>query len=163
MDKRMFLAATAASLIAATSAAQTGGAKMQDLAGAYMIVSVVQTNADGTKVDVFGKKPLGSVMLTSDGKYSVVLMRDDLPKYQEPRNQATPENSTAIAHGSLAYTGTYTVVGEDLSMLVRSSTYPGWIGQTQKRKFTLKGDELQWVGVTAVKGASVVLTAKREK
>ena len=165
MTKRTFVAATVVCAALATSAlAQYGSAKTQQLAGTYMIVSVVQTNADGTKVDVFGKKPLGSVILTADGNYSVVLVKDDLPKFKKgARLQGTPEENTAVVQGSLAYTGTYTAENGVLTMKVLSSTFPGWTGETQKRKYTMQGDELQWVGITAVQGASVVLTAKRAK
>jgi hypothetical protein len=163
MNKRTFLLATATTLAAGTAAAQYGNPKMQDLAGAWMVTSVVLTKADGSKDEVFGKDMLGTVLLTGDGHYSVVLMRADLPKIKVPRPEASAEDSMKIVHGSLAYTGSFKVDGDSLSMLVKTSTYPAWVGQTQKRKFTLKGDQLQWVGVTPVQGASVLLTAKRAK
>jgi len=163
MNKRIFLFAASAALVAAPAWAQTAGVKMQDLAGTWMVVSVVQTNGDGSKADVFGKDMLGTLMMGADGQFSVLLMRKDLPKYKAPRAEANAEDAMAVTRGSLAYAGSFGVEGDSLSMVVKASTYPAWVGQTQKRKFTLKGDQLQWVGVTPVPGASVALTAKRVK
>lgn len=164
MIKRAFVAALFCSVFSVPALAQYGGAGMQQVAGTYRVVSVVQTMADGSKVDVFGKTPLGTTILTSDGHFSVVFMRDDLPAFKSGiRVQGTPEENTSVVQGSLAYSGSYTVEGDVLSMAVKASTFPAWTGQLQKRKFTLKGDQLEWVGITGTPGANVVATLKRVK
>ena len=146
------------------ASSQTGGPKIQQLAGAWTLVNVMQTNADGSKVDVFGPSPLGTFLVTPDGHCSVQFMRNDLPKFKSGvRTTGTPEENTAVVRGSLAYNGSCTIDGPDLVMLVKASTFPAWIGQTQRRKLTLDGDELRWVGITGAQGASIAVTLKRAK
>lgn len=158
------MAATLAVVWTLPSWAQTGSAKTQQLAGAWSVVSVVQTNPDGSKVDVFGKNPLGGYFLTPDGHCSVLFMRDDLPKFKSGvRQKGTAEEYTAVVQGSLAYAGTCLADGENLTMVVQASTFPAWIGQTQKRKYTLEGEQLRWVGITGLQGASIAVTVKRAK
>ena len=161
---RLLLGAIACVAVAGSASAQYGGAKMQRLAGAWMVVSVVQTNADGSKLDVFGKTPLGGFLVTPDGHCSIIFMRDDLPKFKSgARATGTPEEFTAVGKGSLAYSGDCSADEQDLTMKVNASTFPAWIGQTQKRKYTLEGEQLKWVGITGVQGASVAVTLKRAK
>jgi hypothetical protein len=165
MNKRtLFIGAIACAALAAPAVAQYGSAKMQQLAGAWTVVSVVQTSADGSKVDVFGKKPLGGFVMTPDGHCSVIFMRDDLPKFKSGlRMNATAEEYTAVVQGSIAYSGACSAEEGQLTMVVKASTFPGWTGQTQKRKYMLEGDQLTWVGVTAVQGATIAATLKRAK
>ena len=94
---RLLLGAIACVAVAGCASAPYGNAKMQGLAGAWMVVSVVQTNADGSKVDVFGKAPLGGFLLTPDGHCSIIFMREDLPNFKSGvRATGTPEEFTAV-------------------------------------------------------------------
>ena len=66
----------------------------------------MQTNADGSKADVFGKTPLGGFLMTPEGYCSIIFMRDDLPKFRSgARLTGTPEEFTAVGKGSIAYSG----------------------------------------------------------
>src|SRR5688572_17161154 len=162
MNKRTLLAGAIACAALLPASAQYGSPKAQQVAGTWMVTSVVNTLPDGTKTDVFGTTPLGHVILSPEGYFSVMFMRNDLPKFASgARLTGTPEENTAVVRGSLAYTGSYTVEGGDLVMKVNASTFPAWIGQVQKRKFTVEGDQLRWVGVAAQ--GTVVVTVKRVK
>jgi hypothetical protein len=164
MNKRTLLAGAIVCAAFAPAFAQYGSPKSQALAGAWMVVSVVQTNPDGSKQDVFGKDPIGGVIFTPDGHFSVNFMRNDLPKVASGvRATATPDESAAIVRGSISYTGTYTADESELAMKIGASSFPAWVGQTQKRKYTVKGDELQYTGVTGVQGASVAVTIRRAR
>jgi hypothetical protein len=156
--------AIACAAMAGPALAQYGSGKTQQLAGAWTIVSVVQTTADGAKVDVFGKTPLGGFLMTPDGHCSVIFMRDDLPRFKSgARPTGTAEEFTAVGKGSLAYGGKCTADENEITMVVQTSTFPAWIGQTQKRKYKIEGDQLSWAGITGVQGASVVTLLKRAR
>jgi len=158
MDKRAFMCAAAAALAAAPAIAQ----QAPPISGSWKLVTVTQTNADGSKVELFGKDPLGGVIFSPDGHFSVLFMRNDLPKFKAgARTSASPDESHAVVLGSLGYSGKYTVDGDALTMVVDASTFPAWNGQTQKRKYTLRGDRLEWVGITGVQGAGVAVKLKR--
>ena len=70
-------------------------------------------------------------------------MRADLPKFSQSRENATAEESLAVTKGSLAYFGTYTVSERSIVSKIEGSTFPNWMGETQKRPFTISGDELR--------------------
>jgi len=161
---RVLIGAIACLAVAGCATAPYGHSNTQRLAGAWTVVSVVQTNADGSKVDVFGKAPMGGFLLTPEGHCSVIFSRDDLPKFKSGvRQTGTPEEFTAVGKGSLAYSGACSADDRELTMVVKTSTFPAWIGQTQKRQYTLEGDQLRWVGITGLQGANVAVTVKRAK
>ena len=146
--------------------AQVGGDHSQKITGTWSLVSAVNTMPDGQKVDVFGSKPNGNVIFSPDGHFTVFFMRDGLPKFASGnRQKGTPEENQAIVQGSLAYSGTYSADAKDkvLVMNVDASTFPAWIGEVQKRKYTIEGDKLQWVGIVGTGGGNLLVTLKRAK
>jgi lipocalin-like protein len=160
----LLLASIACVALSGYASAQSAKPKIQPLAGAWTVVSVVQTNPDGSKVDVFGKTPLGGFLVTPGGQCSIIFMRDDLPKFKSgARPTGTAEEFTAVGKGSLAYSGDCSADGQDLTMKVNASTFPAWVGQTQKRKYTLEAEQLKWVGITGLQGTNVAVTLKRAK
>ena len=161
----MKAALAAAALIASSTAfAQYGGPTMQQVAGTWSLVSVVNTQPDGSRTEVFGPDPKGQVILTPDGKFSVMFARANLPKFAAgDRQMGTDDENKAVVRGSLAYVGTYTLDEGDQSlvMTVSASTFPAWVGQVQRRKVTVVGDRLEWVGVVGTSGGRVIVTLKR--
>ena len=121
-----------------------GGAHAQtaaDLVGAWTLVSNV-ADRDGKRIDNFGPNPRGLAFFHSNGRYSIIVMRGDLPRFSQSRENATAEESAAVTKGSLAYFGTYTVSDRTIVSKIEGSTFPNWTGETQKRPFTISGDEL---------------------
>jgi hypothetical protein len=82
----------------------------EQLVGTWMLVSADIMRNDGSKVEVFGPNPRGTLIYTSDGHFVTVQMRSDLPKLaSNRRDQGTPEEYKAVMQGSLAFFGTYAV------------------------------------------------------
>jgi hypothetical protein len=71
------------------------------LIGAWILVSEVDVQSDGKKIEGFGPKPLGTYMFDATGHFVQMLMRSDLPKYAN-RLRGTPEQDKAIAQGLVA-------------------------------------------------------------
>jgi Lipocalin-like domain len=70
--------------------------------------------------DAYGPSPKGSYMFDPNGRFSAILMRNDLPKYSSNnRTQGTPPEYKATVDGSLAYFGTYSVIGPNLLCTLR--------------------------------------------
>ena len=89
---------------AAASGAETQTAR--DLVGTWTLVSTVSQQG-GTKTDTFGPDPSGTLVFGSDGHYALIFLRRDLPKVaSNSRTSTTPDESRAIAQGSIAHFGT---------------------------------------------------------
>jgi Lipocalin-like domain len=131
------------------------GQSAKDLVGTWTIVSA----------EAFGPNPKGSLIFQPDGRYSLMLMRADLPKYvSNNRAQGTPEEYKAIGAGSISYFGTYSVSGSDI-LRVEHSSFPNWTGTEQRRtNLTLTGDELKYTNTApSAGGPPAVLVWRRAK
>src|SRR6266436_3359682 len=69
----------------------------EQLVGAWAFVSADSVRNDGSKVEVFGSNPKGTLIFTSDGHFALVQMRADLPKLtSNSRDRGTPEENKAV-------------------------------------------------------------------
>ncbi len=118
-----------AALSADNAIAQQKSVKEQ-LVGTWTLVSVEGVRNDGSKVEVFGSNPKGTVIYTSDGHLALVQMRSDLPKLaSNSRDRGTPEENKALVQGSIAYFGTYAVneVEKVITLQLEGSTFANLI------------------------------------
>jgi len=168
--KKVMMALLLTALLLCGTTFVTSDVWAQDLAkqiqGNWSLVSIYN-ELDGKKTDVFGANPKGSMMLTPDGRYSLIIMKAVLPKFAaNNRVKGTAEENQAVVQGSVAYFGTYTVASEKdntLSFKIEGCTFPNWDGETQKRIATVKGDEMSWINPVAAVGGTNHLVWKRIK
>src|SRR5215470_1423704 len=149
-----FSTITALGLALCSSNAISQSAK--DLVETWTIVSA----------EAFGPNPKGLLIFEPNGRYSLMLMRADLPKYESNnRTKGTSEEYKAIGAGSISYFGTYSVSGTDLVLRVEHSSFPNWNGTEQRRtNFALAGEELKYTNTApSVGGPATVLVWKRAK
>jgi hypothetical protein len=143
-----------------------GGTLAKQVQGSWILASLY-VEQDGKKIEPFGSKPRGSMIMTPDGRFSVILIKESLPKFASSnRMKGTAEENQAVVQGSLAYYGTYAVVSEKEhmgNMHVEGSTFPNWDGQDQKRVWAVKGDELSVSNPTASIGGVAYVIWKRAK
>jgi hypothetical protein len=94
----------------------------------------------------YGPNPKGSAYFDGNGRFAIILMRSNLPHYaSNNRTQGTPADYKSTVEGSLAYFGSYSVSGTELSLHVDGSTFPNWAGMDQKRiNLTVTADELRY-------------------
>jgi hypothetical protein len=136
------LPASAFAFVAMTAPAPAQSAK--DLQGAWNLVSL-SVDQNGKKLEPYGSNPKGMQVFEANGRFSIILMRSDLPKFASPnRERATAEESQKVVHGSLAYFGSYTVdeSAKTMSFHIDAATFPNWTGQQQPRTYSLSGDTL---------------------
>ena len=147
-------------------AQEKAGTLAQQVQGSWILVSLY-VEQDGKKIEPFGSKPRGSMILTPDGRFSVILLRASLPKFaSNNRVKGTAEENQAVVQGSLAYYGSYAVASEKehtVNLHNEGSTFPNWDGQDQKRVWTVKGDELRVTNPTASVGGVAYVIWKRAK
>jgi hypothetical protein len=147
-------------------AKEKAGPLAKQVQGSWTLVSVY-VEQDGKKIEPFGSQPRGSMILTPDGRFSVILLRASLPKFAaNNRMKGTAEENQAVVQGSLAHYGKYAVASEKEHTVILSnegSTFPNWDGQDQKRIWTVKGDELSVTNPTASAGGTAYVIWKRAK
>ena len=163
----LVLSATASSALALLSSnvmAQTKSLKDQ-LVGTWTVTSQEQIRKDGSKVERFGANPKGIAIFEANGRFATILARPDLPKLAsyDPMNPS-PAEAKALALGSRAYFGTYTVDEPSKTILLKieASTLPNQLGFEGKRVIdTLTADELKYTNTTAVGDLGPVVTSHR--
>jgi Lipocalin-like domain len=139
----------------------------QQVVGTWTLVSNKNVLANGSKEDTFGSSPIGTASFDDHGRFSVIIMRSDLPKIaSNNRMTATAEENKAILQGGIAYFGSYSISESDKSLIfhVEGATFPNWVGTTQKRLITnLSLDELTLINPAASTGATAEIQWKRVK
>jgi len=170
MNKSLrMLALSAVSLAAVLLAAERASAQFlqQQLVGTWTLVSHVVIRPDGARVDQFGPGPRGVLIFSADGHFATLNARSDLPKLASgSRSKMTSDEAQAIAQGTLAYYGTYSVSDADKVMTVRieGSTFANQIGTVQKRLITsLASEEMKFTNPAATSGGQLELVWKRVK
>jgi len=139
-------------------AQEKGSTWARQIQGSWILVSIYNEQ-DGKKIELFGSKPRGFMALTPDGRFSMILMKESLPKFAaNNRLQGTAQENQAVVQGSNAYYGTYAVASEKehtVKLHMEASTFPNWDGQDQKRVMVVKGDELWVTNPTPSTGSGV--------
>lgn len=118
-----------------------------DLVGSWSLVSLTVT-ASGSEVEVLGPHPKGQLIFGSDGRYDLIGVNADLPKFaRDNRLSGTAEENKRIAQGNVAHFGTYTVdpAGQVIVFHIQNSTFPNWDGDVQRRPYTLDGHRLTYI------------------
>jgi hypothetical protein len=139
----------------------------KELAGTWTWVAVETTQANGAKVQPFGPTPKGHVIFDSNGGFAYLLTRPGRTKFAgNSREDGTAEENKATVQGTLAMSGTYTLIGNTLVFKVEASTYPNSEGTEQKRTIiSLTADELRYSNPapTNTGGGTAIVVAKRVK
>ena len=75
----------------------------KDLVGTWTLVSIT-LEQDGKKTEMYGANPQGQVIFDPNGRFSIVLIRSDVPKFASTNREAgTSEENKAAVQGSIAY------------------------------------------------------------
>jgi hypothetical protein len=120
----------------AASCSPLHAAEADALVGSWKLISWQVIAEDGTAQDVFGTKPRGYLVLTSEGR-SIVLTT------AEGRKPGMGDADRAALHKSmLAYSGRYRIEGDDFITTVEVSWNEAWNGSEQRRHFSIDGDRL---------------------
>jgi Lipocalin-like domain len=150
MDRRSLLemmgtAALGAVLAGSGALAQQKAIKDQ-LVGAWTLLLDDGVRPDGTQVPNFGPNPIGTLIFTPNGRYSLQIMRvvNRAPFGSNNRNTGTADENKAVAQGTISHFGTYTVdeTGKTIDFRIEGSSFPNWENTNQKRLVTAITDEV---------------------
>ena len=111
------------------------------LIGTWKLVSVINEDiATGKKSDYFGPNPDGYINYGPNGRMIVINTRGDRkrPKGASP----TPEEAAELFRGVLAYAGTYTIEGNEVTHHIDISWNEAWTGTHQTRIARFDGDRV---------------------
>lgn len=143
---------------------EQAGTLAKQIQGSWTLVSIYN-ELDGKKTDVFGTDPKGTLILTPNGQYALIITKQALPKFvANNRVRGTAEENQAVVQGSVAYFGSYAVASEKdnvVNMKIDGCTFPNWVGDTQKRVMIVKGDEMSLTNPVAAIGGTNHLIWKR--
>ena len=108
------------------------------LIGTWKLVAVVNEDVStGKKIDYFGPNPQGYINYGPDGRMIVINARSDRnkPKGASP----SPEEAVELFRSVLAYAGTYTIDGNEVTHHVDISWNELWTGTHQTRIARFEG------------------------
>jgi hypothetical protein len=113
------------------------------LVGAWRLVAWENQAADGQVTHPMGKDPVGYVLYTGDGRFSVLISRVGRPSFgaSDLLGGTTEERARAV-EGFVAYGGRYSFHGDRVIHHVELSLFPNWVGSDQQRWVELAGDRL---------------------
>jgi len=140
----------------------------QQIVGTWTLVSVADVHQDGTRVYRLGPNPKGSLMFDRNGRYVLLIVRADLPKFASGKgDQGTDEENKAVMRGLVGHFGSYFVNPAEKTLTIRAegSWLPNLNGLDRKLFITsLTEDELKYTNpAPAVVGTNSEVVWKRVK
>ena len=134
---RMGLAALIVVITAVWSMAQAG----DSVVGSWRLLSWVQEDVESKAVQtVFGDSPVGVITYTSDGHMSVFIAN---PKRRPAGGPfATDAEAADLYRTMVAYSGTYSIDGNNVTHKVEVSWNQAWNGTDQHRFIEVKDNRL---------------------
>lgn len=156
MKLHSFSVAFTALALCLTTAGAASAQTAAELVGTWVLVGNDIIRADGSRQPSFGPRGTGSAIFSSNGRFAVVNINPDTPKYAaNNRAQGTAEEDKAAVMGGLGIFGTYAVSGTTLTLQVEGSTYPNWSGVRLTRTIlSLTAEETKWAGGTTLNGVN---------
>jgi hypothetical protein len=136
------------------------------LVGTWIYVSSTGKRDDGSTVPRPSLQ--GAVTYTADGRFHFITTRTDTPKIaSSDPSKPTPDEAMAIASGSVAYTGTYTV-DEDTKTVnanIETSTFANLVGAPNQRRIvsSITADEMKFMNPRTPAGVTLEFVWKRAK
>ena len=114
--------------------------------GVWKVVDYTATDpVTGAVKRPFGDSPIGSAIYTAKGQMSILVTGSHrVPSAAVVDPQRAKERSD-LFDGMYAYTGTYTVKGDQVTIHIESAWIPDWVGTDKTRTLKLDHDRLSIV------------------
>jgi Lipocalin-like domain len=136
----------------------------EQIVGTWRVLLVVNV-MDGSKAELFGPTPKWQFMFTSEGHFSINIIRPDRPKFtSNNRTIGTAEENKEALVGNISTFGDYTISSDgSINLEIVGSSFPNWDDSKQKHLVEIKGDEMTWTDPTASTGETAMITLQRAK
>ena len=115
------------------------------LIGAWRLVSMHETRADGEVVYSLGEDAQGQLLYSAEGRMSAQLMRANMRRFaNDDIREATSEERAIAWPDYFGYFGTYSIDAERNVVIhhVEGSSFPNLNGSKQVRLFRFEGERL---------------------
>lgn len=150
----------------ANSSLAQGKSLKDQLVGTWIYISSTGKRDDGS--DVQRPSLQGAVTYTADGRFHFITTRTDAPKYaSNDTTRPSPEEAMAVASGSIAYTGTYTVDENTkaIHVNIETSTFPNLVGAPNQRRIitSITADEMKFTNPRTPAGVTLEFAWKRAR
>ncbi len=144
--RRLLLPAAPAALLLGS---QTRAAdKTSPTVGTWRMLSFYEEESD-TKIrrDLMGGHPTGFIQYTSEGRMAVLFVDGD--RKAPSGGAATDDEAVKLYRSMLSYMGRYTIEGDKVFHHIEVAWNQSWVGTTQTRHWSVKGDSL-WIRTAAL-------------
>jgi hypothetical protein len=134
-----------------------------ELAGTWTLTAADDLLPDGTRIHAYGSNPAGLLIFGSDGLYALQIYSAERAKFASgDKRKGSPEEYRDASVGASCHFGHYIVDREKgtITFKIEGASFANWVGATQTRPFTLKGDDLEW-HVPATPDGKVPISAWR--
>lgn len=136
------------------------------LVGTWRLLIADEVEPDNTQKPLFGPNPIGTLIFTANGHYSLQIMRYGRPKFAvNDRSNGTAEENKAAISQMISHFGTYTVdeASKTLAFRIEGSAFPNQDETTQKRNITslTANDELTYIIPAPEAGGRPIMVAWR--
>jgi hypothetical protein len=113
------------------------------LVGAWRLVSWDNQAADGHVSYPMGPAPIGYLLYTADGRFSITISRRGRAGFAAgDLLSGTTEEKVRAMEDFVAYAGRYSFHGDRVIHHVELSLFPNWVGSDQERWVEFAGDRL---------------------
>ncbi|MXO06379.1 lipocalin-like domain-containing protein [Flavobacterium sp. HBTb2-11-1] len=133
--------------------------KKTDFSGSWTLVSVENTNSDGTKTLPYDTNPKGFLFFDEKGNYAIQIYKDKRAKIASgDKNKCTPEENAAIVQGSNSHFGEYEIdeTNKTITFKIKTASFPNWEGTIQKRSYTFTNNEIKYAVTNTTQGGKSV-------
>ncbi|WP_286965705.1 lipocalin-like domain-containing protein [Flavobacterium sp. UBA4854] len=134
--------------------------KKSDFLGSWTLVSVENTNSDGTKTLPYDTNPKGFLFFDEKGNYAIQIYKDKRAKIASgDKNKCTPEENATIVQGSNSHFGNYEIdeINRTITFIIKTASFPNWEGTIQKRSYTFINNELKYAVTNTTQGGKSVI------
>lgn len=115
--------------------------RVEDLVGTWRLRTWESVGDDGSVEHPMGEAPEGVLVYTADGTMITTIGRAGRTPIAGGDMVSGPVDERLAAMGSfVAYSGAFTVDGEDVVHTVAMSLFPNWVGTSQRRHVALSPD-----------------------
>jgi len=164
---RGIFAMTLLTIAAIPDSSVAQGASLKDqLVGTWIYVSSAAKRDDGSNVPRPSLQ--GAVTYSADRRFHFITTRTDAPMYASgDLARPSTDEAMAIASGSLAYTGTYTVDEgtKTIHVNIETSTFPNLVGAPNQRRIvtSITADEMKFTNPRTPAGLTLEIVWKRAR
>lgn len=141
--------------------------KTPSLEGTWVLEAADTLRPDGSRVQGYGERPQGRLMVDRDGRYSLQIYRREARSFASgDKGRGTPDEYREAVMRISAHTGRVRLDPASGTIVfdVAQSLFPNWEGKRQVREYELKGAVLTYrVPASATGNGTVAISQWRKE